>query len=360
MKAVQFDTYGEPGDVLAVADRPVPEPENGEVRVQILATPVNPSDLLYVRGHYSGVEPHFPAPVGFEGVGIVDALGPETDGVAVGQRVVVLNSQGGNWAECATLPAGSLLPAPDGIPDEQLASFVINPASAILMVRHVLAVPRGEWLLQSAAGSELGRMVIRLAKREGIRTLNVVRRRESAAELEALGADVVIVSTDGPIDEQVHSIVGDQGVRYAIDPVVGQTGTEMFKALHEDGRMLVYGSLTREPVRVGEDPRDILSGRRTVEVYWLGYWLPRLDESGFYPPGMPARLQLANEIEALMRGDVLVTSPGRTYSLDDIGRAVAQAESVGRHGKVLLTPAQPYAWSLDRSHRRTRRKGHLT
>jgi NADPH2:quinone reductase len=340
MKAIQFDKYGEPAEVLAVADRPVPEIGRGEVRVRILATPVNPSDLLYVRGRYSGVEPRFPAPVGFEGVGIVDALGPDVNGVVVGQRVAAVNGQGGNWAEYAVLPAGSALPAPDGIPNEQVACFVINPASAILMVRHLLAVPRGEWLLQSAAGSELGRMIIRLAQRDGIRTLNVVRRRESVAELEALGADVVIVSTEGPIDEQVHNIVGRQGVKYAIDPVVGQTGTEIFKALHEDGRMLVYGSLTGEPIRVGEDPRDILSGRRTVEVYWLGYWLRRLDTSGFYPPGTPAGVQLAEEIEALMRDDVLVTSPGHTYALDEISTAVAQAESVGRHGKVLLDPGQ--------------------
>jgi threonine dehydrogenase-like Zn-dependent dehydrogenase len=101
MKAIQFDAYGEPAEVLAVADRPIPEPGNGEARVRVLATPINPSDLLYVRGVYSGVEPRFPAPVGFEGVGIVDALGPEANGVVVGQRVAVINGQGGNWAEYA-------------------------------------------------------------------------------------------------------------------------------------------------------------------------------------------------------------------------------------------------------------------
>ncbi|HYZ28017.1 MAG TPA: zinc-dependent alcohol dehydrogenase family protein [Thermoleophilaceae bacterium] len=338
MKAIAFSAHGEPDGVLAVVDRPVPQPGPGEARVRILASPVNPSDLLYVRGHYSGVEPRFPATVGFEGVGVVDALGPEPNGVAVGQRVAVVNGQGGNWAEYAVVPTSSLLPAPDGIPDRQIASFVINPASAILMVRHVLAVPPGEWLLQSAAGSELGRMIIRLCKRGGVRTLNVVRRREAVAELEALGADAVIVAGDAPIREQVRDIVGDGGVRYAIDPVVGQTGTEIFEALAEDGRMLVYGSLTGEPIRVGEDARYILSGRRRLEVYWLGYWLPRLDDSGFYPPGRPAQFQLAEDIEALMRDGVLVTSPGRTYSLDEIGSALAEAEAVGRHGKVLLVP----------------------
>ncbi|MFF3468182.1 zinc-dependent alcohol dehydrogenase family protein [Streptomyces sp. NPDC001984] len=332
MRAVRFAEHGEPSKVLEAEDVPLPEPGDGQVRVRILATPVNPSDLLYVRGYYAGVEAQFPAPVGFEGVGIVDAIGPGVKNLASGQRLSVVNGQGGNWAEYAVVPAGDLFPVPDEIPDEQVASFVINPASAILMVRRVLAVPRGEWLLQSAAGSEIGRMVIRLAKSDGIRTVNVVRRRESVAELERLGADAVIVSTEGPIDEQVRSIVGSEGVKYAIDPVVGETGTQIFKSLHEDGRMLVYGSLTGESIRVGEDPRYILAGRRILEVYWLGYWLPRLTDA--------ERQQLGEDIVALIREGIIETSPGRKYSLDEIGDAVAQAEETGRQGKVFLVPGK--------------------
>jgi NADPH:quinone reductase-like Zn-dependent oxidoreductase len=196
----------------------------------------------------------------------------------------------------------------------------------------VLAVPRGEWLLQSAAGSELGRMIIRLAKHDGIRTINVVRRREAADELKRQGADAVIVSTEGPIDQQVRAIVGREGVRYAIDPVVGETGTQMYQALGEEGRMLVYGSLTGEPIRVGADPRFILAGRRILEVFWLGYWFPRLDEA--------ERRQLVTEIVALMREGVLATSlEAHSFPLGEIGVAVRQAESTGRHGKVLLVPA---------------------
>jgi NADPH2:quinone reductase len=341
MKAIQFSQHGEPKEVLETTDEPLPEPGKNEVRVRILLSPINPSDLLYVRGHYSGVTPTFPAAVGFEGVGMIDALGPCVKHLTVGQRVYTRNSQGGNWAEYAVIPAVKAYQVPEGIPDEQVASFLINPATAILMVRHVLAVPRGEWLLQSAAGSELGRMIIRLAKRDGILTLNVVRNKERVAELEALGADAVIVSTDGPIDEQVREIVGPLGVRYAVDPVAGQIGTEMFRSLHQDGRMLVYGSLTGEPIRVGEDPRFTLSGRRTLEVYWLGYWLPRLDDSDFYPSGAPAVEQLINEIADLVRQDVLTTSPGTTHPLHEIRAAVAEAESSGRAGKVLLAPSLP-------------------
>lgn len=332
MKAIRFNQHGEPTKVLAVEERPPPEPGQGEVRVRILATPVNPSDLLYVRGHYAGVEAHFPAPVGFEGVGIVDTLGPQVQGAVLGQRVVVMNSMGGNWAEHSVVSAHDLIPVPDEISDEQAASFMINPASAILMVRRILAVPRGEWLLQSAAGSELGRMIIRLAKHDGIRTVNVVRRHEAVAELERLGADAVIVSTDGPIDEQVRGIVGSEGVKYAIDPVIGETGTQMYKALNEDGRMLLYGSLTSQPMLVGDDPRYILAGRRVLEVYWLGYWLPRLDET--------ARRRLVEDIVALLRDGILETSPGRKFPLDEIGAAVTQAESKDRQGKVLLVPGK--------------------
>lgn len=331
MKAIQFDQYGDPARVLAVRDLPLPEPKHGEVRVRILASPINPSDLLFVRGYYAGVQATFPSQAGFEGVGVIDVLGPGVQGFVCGQRVAAINTEkGGNWAEYSVLPTKVLIRVPEDISDEQVASFLINPASAVLMVRHVLAIPAGEWLLQSAANSELGQMIIKLAKRDGIRTINIVRRREAVAELEQLGADAVVVSTEGAIDEQVRRIVGPQGVRYAIDAVVGETGTQIYQALGEDGRMLVYGSLTGEPIRVGADPRYILAGRRILEVFWLGYWFPRLDRV--------ARQNLIDEIIALMHEGILVTSKALKFPLNEISTAVRQAETAGKHGKVLLLP----------------------
>src|SRR5258707_13472153 len=276
MKAIRFEQYGEPAKVLTVQECPLPEPGKGEVRVRMLASPVNPSDLLFVRGLETAIQPQFPSPAGFEGVGMVDALGPQVQRPVQGQRVAVFNEKGGNWADYAVVPAHALLAVPGDLPDEQVACFLINPATAILMLRHVLAIPQGEWLLQSAASGELGRMIIRLAKHDGIRTINVVRRREAVAELERLGADAVIVSTEGPIDEQVRRIVGQEGVKYAIDPVVGETGTQMNQALTEEGGRLAYGCLTGERVRVGADPRFLLPGRRIVEAVRLCYSVPRL------------------------------------------------------------------------------------
>ena len=176
MRAIVFDRFGEPGDVLKLREVPDPVPGPGEVRVRMIASPVNPSDLLVVKGRY-GVLPKLPATPGFEGVGIVDQVGRGLLGkFAEGKRVTVINSAGGNWAEYAVIPAKQARPVAADIPDEQVATFFVNPATVIAMVSHVLRVPKGECLLQTAAGSELGKMVIRYCKEKGIRTINVVRR----------------------------------------------------------------------------------------------------------------------------------------------------------------------------------------
>ena len=216
MKAAVFDAFGEPSQVLNVREVPDPKPGPGEVRVRMILSPINPSDLLVTQGLY-GVLPKLPATPGFEGVGIVDEVGPGVLARVLnlkGKRVVAINSAGGNWADMAIIPARQARPIPDDIPDEQAACFFVNPATVLAMARHVLAVPKGDWLLQSAAGSTLGRMLINLGRHDGFKTLNVVRRREAIDELKKLGGDAVISSSDGPIDEQVQRPItgGDDGL----------------------------------------------------------------------------------------------------------------------------------------------------
>ena len=142
MKAIVFEQFGEPSEVLKIRDVPTPEPGPGEVRVRMIASPVNPSDLLVVRGLY-GVRPKLPSTPGFEGVGIVDKAGPGLLGrLALGKRVAAINGAGGNWAEYAIIPAKQARPFPSDIADEQVASAFVNP-KRVAMVRHVLKVPKG-------------------------------------------------------------------------------------------------------------------------------------------------------------------------------------------------------------------------
>ncbi len=327
MKAIVFERFGEPAEVLQVRDVPKPEPGLGEVLVRMIATPINPSDLLVVRGRYVKL-PDPPATPGFEGVGVVEKAGPGLIGkLAVGKRVTVINDKGGNWAEYAVINARQARPVPDDLPDEQVASFFVNPATVLGMVRHVLQVPRGAWLLQSAANSNLGKMIVKLGKHDGFKTINVVRRREAMAELESLGADVVLSTTDGPIDEQVRQAVGGPGVGYALDPVGGAIGSGLVRSLTPGGRMLVYGSLSEEPLEIRS--RTLISGALDIQGFWLGHFM-----RGRY---IPQNLRLFREIARLIRAGTLATEPGEKRPLDAIGEAVALSETSSAPGKVLLT-----------------------
>jgi len=335
MRAVVFDGFGEPGDVLHAREVPDPAPRRGEVRVRMLASPVNPSDLMTVRGVY-GQLPNLPATPGYEGVGIVEATGGGVMGrFLVGKRVAVLNRAGGNWAEKAVVPANQCVPLPDELPTEQAAMFFVNPATAYVMTRKVLAVPKGEWLLQTAAGSSLGQMISRLARHEGFKTLCVVRRPEQAAELKRLDADATAVfdaDRDDPqsLVDQIMSVTNDRGIRYAIDPVGGRTGTAAIRCLRENGRLLVFGSLAAEPTEFS--PRDLLTHTAKIEGFWLARW--------FAGASLPRRLATVRKVASLMKAGVLVNDVGRSFTLDEIADAVRHSEQQARGGKAWLTIAK--------------------
>jgi NADPH:quinone reductase-like Zn-dependent oxidoreductase len=291
----------------------------------MLASPINPSDLMYVAGKY-GLRTRLPATPGFEGVGIVEAHGGGVLGwLRKGKRVAVINDRIGNWGEYTVTKARQVVPVPDDLGDEQAATFFVNPATAIIMIRQVLQVRRGEWLLQSAAGGELGKMVIRLGRKDGFRTMNVVRRREQVEELKKLGADEVIVESDGPIPEQVAKLAPD-GVRHAIEPVGGATGTAIIASLALGGRCLLYGSLTDEPVSV--HPRLAIGNGLRVEGFWLGAWARQ--------SGVLTMLKLFRQVRALMGEGVLQSTFAGTYPLEEVCKAVEHAAAPGKGGKVLL------------------------
>jgi NADPH:quinone reductase-like Zn-dependent oxidoreductase len=326
MKVVSFDRFGDPAEVLQVGESPVPVAGPGQVRVRMIASPVNPSDLLMVRGQY-GRLPQLPATPGFEGVGVVEEAGPGLLGrLRLGKRVAVLNRGSGNWQEHVVVPARQVVPVSRSVPDEQAAAFFVNPATAVVLTRWVLAVPRGAWLLQTAAGSALGRMVIRLGKHDGFRTINVVRRPEQAAELQRLGADAVICTANESIEERVRSLTNGDGVRCALDAVGGATGSALVPALGPEGRLVVYGTLSGEPLTV--DPRNLMVGHQRIEGFWLSNWVKGQN--------VLTMLRLFRIINRLLKAGVLTSEVGPTFPLEQIASAVREAGQPGRTGKVLL------------------------
>jgi NADPH:quinone reductase-like Zn-dependent oxidoreductase len=329
MKAIVFEQFGNPTDVLQLRDVPAPEPGPGHVSVRMRAVPINPSDLLVVRGQY-GRLPQLPATPGFEGVGVIDAVGPgllaKIRGLKPGRRVAVLNSQGGNWQEQVVIPARQAVPVNADLPDEQVASFFVNPATALALTRWVLPVPAGAWLLQTAAGSALGRMIIRLGQYAGFRTINVIRRRDQADELKKLGGNEVICTDGEVIEDRVRHITGGAGVAYALDAVGGSMGLGAVRSLGPGGRLVVYGTLSGEPIPL--DPRLLMVGNQRIEGFWLSEWTRR--------QGVLTMLKLFRQINRLMSAGVLATPVQATFAMNQFPDAVRAAETPGRAGKILL------------------------
>jgi NADPH2:quinone reductase len=206
MRAVQLRDYaGKPGS-FAVAEVPVPRPGPGEVLVKVFASPVNPSDLMFLTGNYGFKKP-LPATPGFEGSGtVVEAGSGLMARFMNGRRVACAaadpKSTGGMWAEYLVISAQFCVPLSKRVEMEQGATMLVNPLTAWALVHEAR---RGEHraAVQTAAASALGKMVIRLGQKFGLPVVNVVRRVEQMELLRGMGAKHVLNSSDPGFDDEL-------------------------------------------------------------------------------------------------------------------------------------------------------------
>lgn len=328
MKQVLLERYGQPEEVVRCAEVPgVGAPGAGEVVFDVLACPINPADVSFCRGTYR-LRPSLPATPGAECVGRVTAVGAGVSHVRPGDLVV--NLQRENWAQQRRVKADDVIAVPSGIDLRQGAMLRINPATALLMLTDVVDLAPGDWLIQNVANSAVGRMVIRLARARGLRTVNVVRRESLFAELKALGADACAV--DGAdLAESVKAQTGGAPVRLGLDAVAGRATARLASCVADGGVVCNYGSMT------GEDPvmarSALIAGGQTLVGFILGRAL--------------AGRSLA-EVRALyadLAGHVLagtLSAPvERVYPIEEIKTAIAHAQRGERSGKILLAANGP-------------------
>ena len=184
MKRVEITSYGVPEHVAHCVEAPdVGTPAAGEVTFEVLAFPINPADVMFCAGGYR-LKPPLPATPGAECVGRVLAIGDGVSHVAPGD--LVINLQRENWAQRRRVKGNDVICLPTGIDVKQAAMIRINPPTALLMLTDLVNLRPGEWVLQNAANSAVGRLLIRFARARGLRTVNVVRREALFAELKTL------------------------------------------------------------------------------------------------------------------------------------------------------------------------------
>jgi len=340
MKAFVFERTGDPNDVLAVRELSKPKPGPDEILVRVRLSPVHPSDLHIIRGRF-GRQPTLPASPGIECVGVVEALGACVAGPAPGTRVVLLNVRG-SWRELIVSPAERVVPVPDDLSDEDAAQAFVNPVTAWVMTMVEHDLKPADWLVQTAAGSTVGRLVLQLARSERFHTVNIVRRRAQISEIKALGGEVVISSEDRDWGAQLATAGEGKALSQAIDCVAGRTGATVARHLAPGGRLLVYGALSSHrqtdpsafemPVFA---PRLIYSAA-LVQGWYLLHWFD-------VTPLAECRAIFARVLDRLASG-VLRLPPAKRHRPQNIADALRDADGAPREGKPLLDLS---SWAAD-------------
>jgi NADPH2:quinone reductase len=277
MKALIFHELGEPKAALHLEEIEESIPASDEVLLQVLFSPVNPSDLHMIRGRY-GYQPGLPASPGAEGVAKVVKVGEDVTGIREGDRVICFGTWN-LWRERIICKASHVVLVPAAISDQAAATAYQNPLTAWALTQSVHGLTQGQWLLQTAAASSVGKLVLQLSKVYGFRTINVIRSRAQAEVIRNLGGEEIICTEDEDLRGRLQELTGGKGIEYAIDCVAGEVGGEIIRNLAPTGTMIQFGALSShrqtDPAKLLMpvfSPKLIYSGA-TIRGWWLPRWL---------------------------------------------------------------------------------------
>ncbi|MGY4102587.1 zinc-binding dehydrogenase [Nocardia sp. R16R-3T] len=325
MRAVVIEAFGEPKDVLTTAERPVPEPGPGEVRLALILSPIHNHDLATVRGTYRN-RPELPAIPGSEAVARVDAVGPGVSGLSVGQRVAVFGAQN-VWAEYFLASARQVIVLPDTVSDETAAQLLAMPLSALLVIED-LDLQAGQWLAINAANGAVGRLVNVFARQRGLHVLNLVRGSSSVTALRELGYEPVLDTESEGWLERVDAVTSGAPIAGAVDQVGGRAAADELALLAPGGQLIAFGLLSGQPMQL--DPAGLMFKQIVVKGFWAA---KRIEEIGAEQHG-----RLVAELVDLAARGVLRLDIEAAYALEAAVAAAAATQTPGRNAKIAVKP----------------------
>ncbi|PTW62376.1 NADPH:quinone reductase-like Zn-dependent oxidoreductase [Breoghania corrubedonensis] len=322
MLSAIHETFGDPSKVLKMEERPLPEPGPGEIRIRTGLAAIHNHDLLTVAGTY-GYKPPLPAIGGSEAMGVVDALGEGVSEFQVGQRVAA--SGRGTWAQFYIAKAAGAVPLPNAIADETAAQLIAMPMSAMFLLDFVNAHP-GSWLVQNAATGAVAKVLAKVAQKRGVNVVNLVRRDEAVAELEALGIKNAVSTAGENWKAQVADITGGAPIHAAIDGVGGPGAADLCAICGPGATIVSFGLMSGKPMEI--PPAQLIFRDITVKGFWLAKLLPEA-------PKEKVAALMGELIGLIASGDVTLQVDG-IYDLADIAKAAEAAGKGKREGKVLV------------------------
>lgn len=327
MKALRLHQFkGMPS--LQLEDVPVPVLKDDEILIKVTASPINPSDQLFCEGLYQ-IPVTLPVTPGFEGSGIVVATGKSFVAKRLLGKSVASATQGGDgfWAEYVRVKAIQAMAFnPETIDLEQASMSFVNPLSALALIEPLLN-GQHKAMVQTAAASQLGRMIIRLAAKHNLTVIHCIHRPELRDPLTKLGAKHILLTSDPHFSSKLRDLSASLHATYAIDAVGGVLTGQLAQALPNHSTIAVYGALAKEPVTV--DPGAFIFKDQRIEGFWLGHALKKKS-----PLTLPFFFWKA---KSLLRTE-LQSEIAKRIPLADLPTAAKAGLGPASSGKILVTP----------------------
>ena len=294
-----------------------------EILVKMIASPINPSDLLPIRGAYSH-RIKLPAVAGYDGVGIVIDQGKDVSPSLIGKRVLPVRGEG-TWQQYVTTKADYAIELPPSISDNDASQLYINPLTAWLICTESLRVQPNEIVLMNGGGTSIAGLFAQISTILGFRLIVITRNSRKIEKLQKLGAWRVIDASNGSIYEQISDVC-DIGVDHAIDSVGGESGELLARALKPEGTFVSYGLLSGIP----NDWRKLHNVYHvSPQLFALRLWNERHSVSEY-------RNRFSQVIKLVESGRMVINAPEKVYDFEDFYDALKHYEQPGLNGKILL------------------------
>ncbi|EAR90902.2 zinc-binding dehydrogenase family oxidoreductase (macronuclear) [Tetrahymena thermophila SB210] len=323
MKCLSLEQFGQP---LAFKQVDIPQPGQGEVLIKVEASPINPSDLLFLAGKYATlgfVPPYIP---GFEGSGLVikSGGGQEAD-YLLNKRVAFFRCRGA-YAQYTISNSQTCLIIDDDITFNQAASSFINPLTVVGMLETVKEA-KVKTVVHSAAASALGRMMVRYFKNNGIEVINIVRRQDQVEILKKEGATIILNQNDQDFYPQLKKLTTDLNAKIFFDAIAGSFTGEILSQMPNNSTAYVYGLLSGENSSVS--PTELIFRDQSVKGFSLNTWLQSITPE--------LKRQSLEKLQKLIKTD-LKSEISKEYPLQDGQQAIEYYSKNMSSGKVLIKP----------------------
>lgn len=320
-----FDSYGEPINQIKSKESRVKELKKGEILVEMVLSPINPSDLIPISGAYAHRTP-LPSHIGYEGIGIVRRVYDDKNTHLIGKRVLPLRGEG-TWQKFVITMAEYAIFVPDEVDDYTASQCYINPITAWLLCSEIFQLKKNDFLLINAGGSSIGKAFVQLSKELGFRVISVVRNEKHRAVLEKLGAFHIINSSEYNVYTEVMRITSGVGVKAGVDSVGGISGTDIAKCVQKEGMFRTIGILSGKQVDWSYIHTELSI---SSEIFHLRHWIDHSSIEEW-------QKAFATIFDFIKVGRLIISDPEHVCPITSYKKAIALVSHPKTKGKILLS-----------------------